>query len=71
MSGALYRQKIRLAKQKVQEQIRRSTDQNNLYARGLAREGFLGGYEAALQDALAALDNIPPSRRPEFWEHIT
>ena len=59
---------IRKAAKRVDARIAAATNQNSLYSRGLAREGYLGGYSAALADVLALLDKVPPSRKPEFWE---
>ncbi len=61
---------IRKAAKLVNAKIAAGTDQNSLYSRGLSREGFLGGYSAALSDVLAVLDKVPPCRRPEFWEPV-
>ena len=62
------KRKIRKAAAQVEARIVAATNQDSLYSRGLAREGYLGGYSAALSDVLAVLDKVPPSRRPEFWE---
>lgn len=37
------------------------------YARGLAYEGWSGGYLAALRDVLLLLDGVKPNTR-NYWE---
>jgi len=39
----------------------------NLFARGLASEGYVGGYRDAISDVLQALNDVMPSRRG-WWE---
>jgi hypothetical protein len=36
------------------------------YAAGLASEGYLGGYWAAISDVMLALEGVQPNRR--FWD---
>lgn len=38
-----------------------------IYGRGLASEGYAGGYYAALQDVLLALRGVAPCNRPGYW----
>lgn len=37
------------------------------YARGLASEGYLGGYAQALADVAAMLDGVPPGDPRNLW----
>lgn len=54
--------------------VRKSVDQEieafarsgGLYARGLASEGYKGGYRDALDDVLLALNGVSPNRR-RWW----
>ncbi len=42
------------------------------YARGLASEGYVGGYAQALEDVRAMLDGVPPGDPRGFWtDHET
>lgn len=50
---------------RVNEHIKRQTDQSNKYSRGLAREGFLGGYLQALRDVDLASRDVKPG--PTGW----
>ena len=51
---------VRLASIEVRNKIAAQTDQDSLYSRGLAAEGFLGGYAAALSGIQnAGLGNGP------------
>ena len=59
--------KIECALAKVNAEIKSQTDQNNKYSRGLAYEGWQGGYLSALQDVLLVLHDITPNRR-QYWE---
>lgn len=38
------------------------SDGNNVFARGLASEGYAGGYRDALLDVMTALNGITPTR---------
>ena len=62
------RSEVALAADRVRDKIAANTNQNSLYSRGLASEGFLGGYAAALSDVQSVMQKLPPSRRPEFWK---
>ena len=46
----------------LSNQLSRSTDKSSVYAKGLAREGFTGGYLAALEDVQLALNGVEPRR---------
>ncbi len=39
----------------------------SLYARGLASEGYIGGYAQALADVQAMMDGVPPGDPRGFW----
>jgi len=54
---------------RVNEYIGRHTDQSSKYSRGLAREGYFGGYVQALQDVDLASRGVRPnsSQSAEFW----
>jgi len=62
------KRKIKIAMKNISNNIENATNQNNLWSRGLAREGFDGGYEAALSDVLLVLSGGEPCSRPEFWK---
>lgn len=58
------RTRIRRAAERVEARI--SQHNGSLYARGLSREGYLGGYAQALSDVQLVLDGIIPSTQG-FW----
>ena len=60
--------KINKAIDKVNAHIAQRTDQSSIYSRGLAREGYLGGYLQALSDVLAVLRKTPVSHKTgRYW----
>jgi hypothetical protein len=61
--------KIKAACERVNASIKGSIDQSNLYSRGLAYEGWEGGYLAGLQDAMLVINRVKPSRK--YWDNIT
>ena len=61
--------KISRVRDNIHKQICSETDHSNLFARGLAYEGFNGGYLAALSDILLALDGVTPSRN-NWWKDV-
>lgn len=52
------------ARKRVQAQIERDTH-DNMYSRGLAGEGYKGGYRDALDDVILILNGATPYRN--FW----
>lgn len=64
---ATARTRIKKALDKVNQEIEAQTDRSSMYSRGLAREGYQGGYAQALTDALMALDGNTPTTRG-YWE---
>jgi hypothetical protein len=54
--------RIKVARDNVLRHIARSTDQDSKYSRGLAYEGYSGGYLAALDDVLQLCNGWPPDR---------
>ncbi len=58
--------RINLALRAVKHEIAQSTDQASVYSRGLASEGYSGGYADALMDVLLVLDNVIPNRH-NYW----
>lgn len=42
-----------------------------MHARGMSREGYAGGYAAALSDVLLVLDGFKPSDTWGFWKDWT
>ena len=63
--------KIKIALDNVHEEIVRSTDRSNQYSKGLAYEGYNGGYLAALNDVLLALNGVTPQRNGWGESHLT
>ena len=64
--------RIRGALVRVQEEIQglsRGVVSDSMYARGLSREGYSGGYERALQDVLLVLDGVLPNTR-SYWREF-
>ncbi len=59
---------LKRVRQNVEKEIKMNCGNgSSLYARGLASEGYAGGYRDALLDVGLALNGIPPCCRPEFW----
>lgn len=62
------KRKIRRALNRVDQLISDHANRSeSIYSKGLAPEGYHGGYSAALRDVLLALDGMPPCVRPEYW----
>lgn len=57
--------RLRAAKEKVNTEISGHAKRGGLYARGLASEGYAGGYRDALEDVDLMLRGIEPSR--DYW----
>lgn len=54
-------------RRRIQEEMNAETRGGDRYARGLASEGYAGGYRDALDDVLLALNNVTPHRRG-WWK---
>lgn len=65
MSRGIVRE-VKRALKCTNDYISKSTDRDSMYARGLSREGYAGGYADALSDVLLALNGVPPNRYP-YW----
>lgn len=52
---------VKTALQAANQEIK-DLSHGGLYAKGLASEGFIGGYTEALQDVLLALNGVTPDR---------
>lgn len=63
------KRKLRRATERIDKYIYDKTDRTSLHARGLAREGYDGGYSDALTDVLSMLNGVNPCRHPEYWEN--
>lgn len=61
------KRKIQRVYKKVDGEIRAFARRGNMYAAGLAGEGYNGGYADALQDVLLALNGVRPNRRG-WWD---
>lgn len=62
--------RIDAARKRVQAEISGNASDGGKFARGLANEGFAGGYLAALDDVEAALRHGYPSARPNYWSDL-
>ena len=51
----------------VRAEIKANSDQGGIYARGLANEGFAGGYLQAIDDIEAALRHGYPNDHRGYW----
>ena len=59
---------IRNAQRNVEKEISNiSSRSNSIYSRGLASEGYSGGYRDALNDVILLLNDVTPTRR-DYWE---
>lgn len=64
------RTNLRKVAVEVQKEIRGNAESGNFYARGLASEGYAGGYRDAIQDVLLAMSGVKPNRNRGYWEGI-
>ena len=60
------RLRIEAARGRVTEEIHGNAASGGMYARGLAAEGYAGGYRDALDDVLLLLDGAQPRTR-NYW----
>ena len=60
--------KIVAVKKRVSDQINGQIDRDNRVSAGLSREGYLGGYEQALNDVLLFLNSGARPTTRGFWE---
>ena len=58
--------RINVATERTDESIKASTNRDSLHSRGLASEGYLGGYRDALQDVVLLINGTIPNRR-QLW----
>jgi hypothetical protein len=58
---------IRKVANRVRERMRESASTGGKYARGLASEGYNGGYYQALQDVLLFMSGVRPNRH-SWWQ---
>lgn len=65
MAKGIKRQ-VKQACEAVQKEISGHAESGGLYARGLASEGWNGGYAAALEDVKLALNGVEPNRWREW-----
>lgn len=61
------KRKLNKVLDKVNKQIASSINRDNIYSRGLASEGYNGGYRDALSDVLLALNGAQPNRQ-RWWD---
>jgi hypothetical protein len=59
--------KVQRARRRIQAQIASSINGDDKYSRGLAYEGYNGGYMQALDDVLLALNGANPNRNG-WWD---
>jgi hypothetical protein len=58
---------LRIAIDNLEADMNDGTNRDRLYSRGLTREGYNGGYQAALMDVQNALNGVTPNRNG-WWE---
>lgn len=61
---------IEAALKKVNAEISGIASHGGIYARGMASEGYAGGYRDALDDILLLLNGVIPHRR-NYWQTET
>jgi len=61
--------KLHKVEHAVSAEISGHAKRGGLYAGGLASEGYVGGYRAAISDVMLALRGCRPCNRPEYWKH--
>ena len=59
--------RIAAVRKVVADEIAANTDRKNLFSRGLATEGYAGGYLQALDDVAGALQHGAPSDHHGYW----
>jgi len=60
---------INKALENVEKEIRNNASGGGMFARGLAAEGYAGGYRDALMDIILVMNGIKPNRR-NYWEEF-
>lgn len=63
------KRRLPAAKLAVEREIRENASSGGLYARGLAGEGYAGGYLDALRDVQAILYDCPPADSRRYWRY--
>ncbi len=58
---------IQMAETAVRKEIAGNAASGGLYARGMANEGYAGGYAQALQDVLLLASGVRPTTRG-YWD---
>lgn len=66
MARGIVRLVIRV-RRRIQSEMHEETDHQSMFSRGLASEGYAGGYRDALDDVLLALNGVTPDRRG-WWK---
>jgi len=69
MAKGIKRQ-IKIGLNAVNQEVADLQGNGSLYARGLASEGYAGGYRDALNDVLLLLNGVAPSTRG-YWSKLT
>lgn len=59
--------RLRSARARIDAKFAAERDPNNVYQRGLSREGWDGGYLAALNDVEALLLHGNPTDERRYW----
>lgn len=66
---------LRSVQHKTEEKISQGIDHDSIYSGGLSREGFLGGYEAAIQQVRLFLQGVHPGATTQLgyrlWDQIS
>ena len=65
------RRLLAIARRNVSKEITNLSENGNRYSRGLAGEGYYGGYRDALDDVGIALGGGLPDRKPWWTEEAT
>lgn len=59
---------LRAATKSADDEIHNIASSGGMYARGMASEGFMGGYREALNDVTLALNGVEPERWRKWRE---
>jgi hypothetical protein len=54
---------LRIQQNRINDAIKRNTNNDNLYSRGLASEGWNGGYRDAISDVILLFNGVIPNYR--------
>lgn len=61
------KKQLHKARENVTKEISWAANSDSLWARGMAGEGYAGGYRDALDDVLLSLNGVGPTSQTRYW----